>query len=157
MTTAPVADLDLSRVMALLVEAQQSACVAYGLTRLPGKSEEAARRINDAQEAVQTAMRRLVAAGVEVPNQTPRTKPADAFSLSALSSLASLDTPDARALLAGLSDLLPVAERLDKERGHWYENAPASDTKGTDLAEAVHALICRLELELSGPRSRRGE
>ena len=164
MTTdaAPVADLNLSHVMALLVEAQQSAGVAYGLTRLPGKSEEAARRINDAQEAVQTAMRRLVAAGVEVPTKTP-SPVADPLSLSSLASLASLsrlremDTPDARALLAGLSELLPVAERIDKERGHWFERAPATDTKGTDIAEAIHSLICRLPLELSRPRSRRGE
>ena len=155
--TPPVTghDIDLPRLMEYLLTAQEAALSAQVSGRLAG-SHDAEKEAAAAAQAINAAIGRLQAAGVEVPTARPRAV-ADSFSLSSLASLASLDTSDSRSLLAGLTELLPVAERIDRERGHWFENALSTDTKGTDLAEAVYHLICRLKLELSGPRSRRGE
>lgn len=61
-----------------------------------------------------------------------------------------LDTPDVRRLLAGLRELLPIAERIDAERGRaWPEVVGGS--AGLDLAEAVAQMVARLELEAYGP------
>ena len=159
MTAAPEpvsSVLELDRALTFVRGAIQNARAAQFLAREGDPAQCEAFAIRAAEDA-ERAADRLRSVGASPIADTLSTKPVDAFSLASLSSLASLDTPDARALLAGLSELLPVAERLDRERGHWYESAPASDTKGTDLAEAVYALICRLQLELSGPRSHRGE
>ena len=160
--TAPALDAapELDRALTYVRGAIQNARAAQFLAR-EGDAAQCEIFATRAAEDAERAADRLRSVGASPVPETPRTNNpapvADALSLSSLASLASLDTPDARALLSGLSELLPVAERIDREHGHWYENAPSTDTKGTDLAEAVHSLICRLELELSGPKSRRGE
>lgn len=61
-----------------------------------------------------------------------------------------LDTPSVRELLAGLEALLPVAERVDAERGRSLPEV-VGGSAGLDLAEDLAQLIARLSLELYGP------
>jgi len=61
-----------------------------------------------------------------------------------------LDTPNVRELLAGLKALLPVAERVDAERGRSLPEV-VGGSAGMDLAENLAQLIARLSLELYGP------
>jgi hypothetical protein len=67
-----------------------------------------------------------------------------------LNALETLDTPDTRKLLEGLENLLVTAERVDRARGNWLENAPEGDTQGTDLADDLFAMIRRLRRDVHG-------
>lgn len=90
---------------------------------------------------VRATVRALHGAGVEAPQgaHTPQPIP-----------LHQLDTPDARALLAGIEELLPIAERIDAARGRALER-PVAGARGLDLAEALNQLRHRLRLEIHGP------
>lgn len=50
--------------------------------------------------------------------------------------------------------MIHLAERLDKSRGDWYPDAPGNQPKGTNYAESLYNLVCRLQLETSGPKGR---
>ena len=71
-----------------------------------------------------------------------------------LEALKGLDTPAARELLSALESLLPLAERVDAQRGRVVaEDAPVEpdETRGTDLAEALATIVLVLRLEVLGP------
>lgn len=70
-----------------------------------------------------------------------------------LSVLFVLDSPNSRTLLDGLKSLLPIAERVDAERGRSLPEV-VGGSAGVDLAEDLAQLIARLELELYGPSDR---
>jgi hypothetical protein len=75
-----------------------------------------------------------------------------------LDSLATLDSPEARGLLAGLSALLPLAEAVDARRGYTVaEGTPLlpGESHGTDLAEEISTLTLRLSTEIHGPQTGR--
>lgn len=61
-----------------------------------------------------------------------------------------LDTPDVRALAAGLRELLPLAERIDAARGRALAEV-VGGSAGLDLAEDLAQMVARLELEAYGP------
>ena len=61
-----------------------------------------------------------------------------------------LDTPDVRALAAGLRELLPIAERIDAARGRALAEV-VGGSAGLDLAEDLAQMVARLELEAFGP------
>ncbi len=124
-------------------QAQRLALTAVALCQVGdvSKAEEAA---EEAAGKAGDTLRRLRLAGV----------PAEALSNVTAAPplrLDQLDTPDVRALLDGIIALVPLAEKVDQARGRWYPDAPATDTKGTDLAETLHLLACRLHLEAFGP------
>lgn len=133
----------LAGAVRAVVAAQESALTAYALCQRsnPAAASDAAQ---DAADKATDALRRLRAAGAppEAFDGVPDSNPLR---------LDQLDTPDVRALLDGVAALLPLAEKVDQARGRWYPDAPASDTKGTDLAETLHLLACRLHLEVYGP------
>lgn len=154
--TVAVAASDLDRIATFTHGAMMNARLAQSLAIRAG-SEEIRDAAEDAAEDAARAVARLHGLGAR-PSSLPKTKSrGDGLDLSALASLASLDTAAAQLLLESLRGVLPTAETVDRERGAWYENAPPTDTKGTDFAETIHYLICRLEIELTGPRSRGGE
>lgn len=64
-----------------------------------------------------------------------------------------LDTPDARALLAGLEELLPIAERVDARRGRTIRRKNGQ-AEGGDVAAYLNQLRHRLMLEIHGPGER---
>jgi hypothetical protein len=75
----------------------------------------------------------------------------------ALSSLAPLDTPAARRLLALLEETLEAAEQVDFERGRALtEDIPLlpGESRGTDLAESISEIALRVRVEVNGPKGR---
>jgi hypothetical protein len=74
-----------------------------------------------------------------------------------LQSLALLDTPDARELLALLEKAQEVAERVDASRGRALpETIPLlpGESRGTDLAESISELALRVRTEVHGAKGR---
>jgi hypothetical protein len=67
-----------------------------------------------------------------------------------------LDTPAARELLEQLKITLALAERVDRERGNYMADYEPSDlgSRGTDYAESVSHLACRLAMEIIPPKGR---
>lgn len=53
-----------------------------------------------------------------------------------------------------LRPLVALAECLDKSRGDYYDGDTGNQPKGTNYAESLYNLVCRLELETSGPTGR---
>lgn len=150
MSAAAATLADLDRVAVRAAEAQKAARIAQHLATPGADPEEvtqAAEYAALAAEAAGSALADLVDLGAARPNvKAPTPIP-----------LEKLDTPDARALLAGLRDLLPVAERLDADRGRVLPEGVAtgpSDSRGTDLADTLAALIARLATEVHGARGR---
>lgn len=66
-----------------------------------------------------------------------------------LSVLMVLDSPNSRELLAGLKALLPVAERVDAERGRSLDEV-VGGSAGLDLAEDLAQMIARISMEIHG-------
>jgi hypothetical protein len=78
-------------------------------------------------------------------------------SLSDLASLASMDTQDARKLLAVLETAQEIAERVDAQRGHTIgDDIPLmpGESRGTDLADAISMLCYRLRIETDPPKGK---
>jgi len=99
------------------------------------------------------ALNRLQSGGI-LPADFAPVKGAESLSLSSLASLASKDTPASRELLARLQEVLPAAEAVDRERGNWYADAPAGDTKGTEYADTLLQTISRLRSEIDPPKGK---
>ena len=121
-----------------------AALKAAGLTAVMAKREGAAQTIpwaESARESARAALGELLAAGAEVPDQAPDPAPIP---------LHQLDTPDVRALAAGLRELLPIAERIDAARGRALPEV-VGGSAGLDLAEDLAQMVARLELEAYGP------
>lgn len=70
--------------------------------------------------------------------------------------IARLDTPDSRELLELLTRTLAVAERVDAQRGNFMPDYEPGDlgSRGTDYAESVSHLACRLSMEIEPPKGR---
>lgn len=134
---------DLAGAARAIVAAQEAALLAQILIAR-GEPANAADAAHNAADKCSSAITRLMAAGVpsEAFDGVPDNNPIR---------LDALNTPDVRALLDAVRALVPLAERVDQARGRWYPDAPPTDTKGTDLAETLHQLACRLHLEAFGP------
>jgi hypothetical protein len=111
-------------------------------------AETAVRAANDVSQLM---ARRLSAEGVTFPDAAPKPE-------LDLGALASLSSPTAAEILDRLRrDLLPLAERLDAERGHAMpdEYVPLpGESRGTDVAEAISLLILQLKRDVEGARGR---
>ena len=108
------------------------------------RPDAAQKKIQDANTHAQRAgllLREMGAQGVTAPTSSSD------FDLGALDNL---DTPDARKLLEGLEGLLATAERVDRSRGNWLENAPHDDTQGTHHADSIMGIIRQLRGEIFG-------
>ncbi len=133
---------ELDRIFVHAVACLRAASVAQIATDTDRAGSEYVDRATDEARAVVAA---LQAAGAR--------DPAKASITPAPIPLHHLNTPDVRALLAGLEALLPVAERIDAARGRTLERVVAGPA-GLDLAEALSQLIARLQLEIHGPSDR---
>lgn len=114
----------------------------------------------DAERGAGQAMNTLTAREVGAKNplfarrQPVSGKKTDPFDLSAL---ATLDTPDARELLALLEQAQAVAERVDRSRGKALAvGTPLlpGESLGTDLAESLSTLALRVRIEVNGSRGK---
>jgi hypothetical protein len=68
-----------------------------------------------------------------------------------------IDTPEARRLLALLTEAQAVAELVDSQRGNVLsESIPTSsmESRGTDYAESISNLAIRLHMEVVPPQGR---
>jgi hypothetical protein len=149
---------DLSQRRAAL---DKAATVALEAERLAGDlaamylfhgQDEAAHIAGDCANRCMDAVRLAVRAGAADPVE----RKGDAQRLD-LRDLAALDTPQARALLAGLRELLPLAEVVDAQRGRSVgEEVPLQpdESRGTDLAETISEMVLRLRRECEGARGR---
>ena len=71
-----------------------------------------------------------------------------------------LNTDEARRLLTGLRELLPLAEAVDAQRGHTVDQeilqapvenpARLDNSHGTDIAQTLETLVLRLQQETQG-------
>jgi hypothetical protein len=119
-----------------------------------GDADDAGISAKVAAEQAEQAMNCLLAAGAALDAHTLSARLDNAIPLDLL------DTQNARHLLDLLHEALPVAEAVDKERGHLVDAEMAAqllpvDTPGMDLAEAVNRLILRLSTEIHGPQTGR--
>jgi len=75
----------------------------------------------------------------------------------ALSSLVTLDTPEARRLLLLLERARAAAELVDAQRGRSLgeeiELLPG-ESRGTDLSESISEIALRVRTEVHGPKGR---
>lgn len=128
-----------------IADALREAGVRFGACWRDGahqEADDAAARIDQLSHQLHA---RLALAGY------PLGVPEQASGLD-LRTLAALDTPEARELLAGLQSLLPLAEEVDAQRGRVAPPALPGEPTGTDYAESVAGLALRLLREVEGPR-----
>ena len=129
---------------------------------MSGETEEAEQSVRAANDVSQLMAQRLVAEGVRRPvfvegKATVATAPPSTTDALDLGKLARLSTPTAAELLARLRELLPLAEKLDGERGHIMpeEYIPLpGESRGTDVAESISLLILQLKRDVEGARGR---
>jgi hypothetical protein len=154
-----VKKIGLDRVALQVQEAQDSAGMAFLLSQrfhhattdaarseLVTKAGEEARKALDASRDALESLQNEGAVLADRVGSRLRHEP------NLLADLAALDTPDVRALLAGLEALLPVAERVDASRGRAGESV-VGGSAGFDVAEDLAQMIARLSLEIHGPAS----
>ena len=116
-----------------------------------------ARETEEAQKKRESAEREVNQVAPQVAPQVAQIETLAPLDLSALAALDNLDTPEARALLDALENVMVLAEIVDKQqqRGHTLpesiETAP-SETRGTDFAKSVGKLILRLRSEVYGAK-----
>jgi hypothetical protein len=114
-----------------------------------GDGEKARDLLRDAQSNLQVVMGRLAEAGA---GPVPAWK-----ALGPETPLEKLDTPNTRALLEALRQIVPLAEAVDAERGHVIpDEIPLGpgESRGTGWAETLSALVLQLSLDVEGPKGR---
>jgi hypothetical protein len=134
---------DLNQVLKqidITIDATAHAQIAF----IDERFERAQKKIADANTHAQRAGLLLREMGADGDGPPPTMHEFD------LNALETLDTPDTRKLLEGLESLLATAERVDKARGNWMEDAPEGDTQGTDLADDLYTIIRRLRRDVYG-------
>ena len=140
--TRPVPSGELDRLQTHAVAAMRAGSSAWHTARESGSLEGEA-LAKEARENSRAIVRGLQALGALESDQA-------AAALAHPIPFHALDTPDVRALLAGLEALLPVAERVDASRGRAGE-AVIGGSAGFDVAEDLALMIARLSLEIHGP------
>lgn len=141
-TTRPVPAGELDRLQTHAIAAMRAGSRAWHAAR-SAHSVEGEALANEATENARAIVRGLQALGACESDQA-------AAALSHPIPFHALDTPDVRALLAGLEALLPVAERVDASRGRAGESV-IGGSAGFDVAEDLAQMIARLSLEVFGP------
>jgi hypothetical protein len=142
--------------MAAQVRQMQDATGQATLDLMSKRYDDAETAIRGANDVAQLMAHRLSVEGVKFPDapQIPAPRGDDGFDLGAL---ASLSSPLAAEMLDRLRDLLPLAEKLDAERGNAmpeeYTPAPG-ESRGTDVAESISLLILHLKRDVEGARGR---
>ena len=129
--------------------------VSYVMPKL-GTGSPGDRMLFEAQESLQTVNAALFEATArqgftETPKETPD------LDLSALATVAALDSPDARELLHVLEMAQEIAERVDAQRGRALPGdipLQPGESRGGDLAEEISYLCLRLRGEVSPPKGR---
>lgn len=92
----------------------------------------------------------LIESGASLPS-------ANAFAVFGDTDPATLDTPEARRLLAALALVQELAEVVDAQRGHVLpERIPTGsmESRGTDIADSISHIRIRLSMELNPPKGR---
>lgn len=141
----------LDKAAAVALEAERLAGDLAAMSLFHGQ-DEAAVLAGECADRCMAAVRLAVQAGAADP--VDRSGESERLDLRGL---AALDTPQARALLAGLRELLPIAEVVDAQRGRSVgEDAPLlpGESRGTDVAETISELVLRLTRECEGARGR---
>ncbi|WP_395089404.1 hypothetical protein [Armatimonas sp.] len=140
-TTRPVPAGELDRLQTHAIAAMRAGSRAWHAARESGSLDGEA-LAKEARENARAIVRGLQALGACESDQA-------AAALSHPIPFHALDTPDVRALLAGLEKLLPVAERVDAARGRSLGSV-IGGSAGCDVAEDLSLLIARLSLEAHG-------
>lgn len=131
-------------------------CLLYRLAQVTPTVNADAQYINDLLEPAGDAGR-MAADILREWGSVPETAILPAVEGADLSALATLDTPEARQLLALLEAAQAVAERVDAQRGHCVPaDTPLlpGESRGTDLAESLSLLTLRVRREVEGARGR---
>jgi len=139
-------------------DAVQSAKMAIGRARVShvmpqlGRGGVCDSLLRDAQDKLNNAGAGLYAA-CDANGHTRRV--GGEVNLSDLESLASMDTQDARELLAVLETAQEIAEKVDAQRGKTIgDDIPLQpgESRGTDYADAISMLCYRLRIETDPPK-----
>ena len=141
---------DLDRIAGSVNSALRAARVAEHLATSTDAAEVATAHTfaRSAGDAAASALSDLCRMGATVPGLPHSSKPIP---------LDKLDTPHVRELLAAMEAALPLAGRIDADRGRAMpvgQELSPGEPRGVDLADAVYEIVQRLRIEVHGPGGR---